>query len=212
MSRKRFVIFYLLIGLGVVSSFVTPGPICKASQGEYVLLQTLGRKGSGEGEFNNPCGIAVDKKGQIYVADAGGNCIQKLTAEGNFLSMWKTTNQPRAIAVDDNGNVYVAEAGAEKGLIEKFTAEGKIIKKWEYQGVEFKGQNYSMPGGIAVSDRNIYLGNNSTGSIQKFSINGELIKSWGRLARCCGFLDVAVDAQENVYVAELGAHRVVKFD
>lgn len=209
MSIRKIFLICFLIFVGFLC--VLKGAICE-EKGKYKLIQSFGEKGTGEVKFKSPCGIAVDRNGYVYVVDSGSSCIQKLTSDGKFLCMWKTTNIPRAITVDAIRNVYVAEAGVEKGLIEKFTTEGKLLKGWEYQGAKYKGQGYSMPGGIAVSGKYVYLGNNSTGSIQKFTTDGELIKSWGNLSRCCGFLDVAVDRQENVYVAELGAHRVIKFD
>lgn len=215
MLRKRALMFYVVVGIASMVPFIATR--CEADQVKYKFLQSWGSKGSGDGEFNGLCGIAVDENDQVYVADAGNCRIQKLTADGKFLAKWKTTNQPRAIAVDTSGNVYVAEAGAEKGLIEKFTPEGKLDKKWEYQGCEYKSpggkvHKYSMPGGITISGKHVYLGNNSTGSVEKFTGDGKLVKSWGNLRQCCGFLDVAVDEQGNVYVAELGAHRVQVFD
>lgn len=203
--KKRLFIFVALL-------FIITGAISLAEQGGYTLLQSWGNKGSGNVEFNKPCGVAVDNKGQIYIADSGNCRIQKLTVDGKFIGQWKTADAPVAVAVDDSGNIYAAEMRKDKGLIEKFNSEGKLIKKWEFLGSEPKSKWPVTPGGIAVSKKYVYLGNNSAGSIQKFTLDGELIKSWGNLARCCGFLDVTVDNEENVYVAELGAHRVAKFD
>lgn len=202
---KRLFTFIIIMPVILLS-------ICRAGESGYTLLETWGKKGTGNGEFNNPCGIAVDGKGQVYIADEGNNCIQKFTSSGKFIEILKTANPARAVAVDASGNIYVAEAGAEAGTIEKFSQEGKLIKEWKYAGRKNKKGGYSVPGGIAASGKYVYLGNNSTGSIQKFTTDGELVKSWGNLERCCGFLDVAVDNDENVYVAELGAHKMAKFD
>ena len=183
---------------------------------EYQLLQSWGSRGSGDGQFNRPCGVAVDAQEQVYVIDT--NRVQKLTADGRFLTQWIISSPPNAIAIDASGYVYVAEASSDiVGLIEKFTAEGELIKRWEYQGREYKRNDgtvvkYSRPGGIAVFGEYVYLGNNSNGSIDKFTTDGELVDSWPNLRRCCGFLDVSVDKQGNVYVAELGAFQVKVFD
>ena len=41
-------------------------------------LQLFGSKGCQSGQFNEPCGVTVDDDGNILVADAGNNRIQKL--------------------------------------------------------------------------------------------------------------------------------------
>jgi tripartite motif-containing protein 71 len=41
------------------------------------LLTTWGSEGSGDGQFGEPGGIAVDGAGNVYVADTGNNRVQK---------------------------------------------------------------------------------------------------------------------------------------
>lgn len=45
-------------------------------QGKFVMA--FGRKGSGRGEFNDPTGISLGRKGKLYVADTGNHRIQEL--------------------------------------------------------------------------------------------------------------------------------------
>ena len=40
------------------------------------FLRAFGGKGSGQGQFIDPRGIAVDKNGSIYVSDHGNDRIQ----------------------------------------------------------------------------------------------------------------------------------------
>ena len=49
-------------------------------------LQSYGSKGSGLGQFNEPCGVSADEDDNILVADAGNNHIQKLAPNGEFLA------------------------------------------------------------------------------------------------------------------------------
>ena len=49
-------------------------------------LRSFGRHGRGDGQFNNPHGVAVDGEGNILVADCCNNRIQKFTSEGQFLT------------------------------------------------------------------------------------------------------------------------------
>ena len=48
-------------------------------------MSQCGKAGSGEGEFNKPWGIALDKDGNIYVADWKNHRVQKLSPKGKFL-------------------------------------------------------------------------------------------------------------------------------
>ena len=46
------------------------------SEGE--VLELIGRPGSAPGEFNNPWSLALDSRGNLYVADSQNHRVQKL--------------------------------------------------------------------------------------------------------------------------------------
>jgi sugar lactone lactonase YvrE len=114
------------------------------------IAGTAGSSGKNDGtngaaQFNYPAGIAVDRSGNIFVADTGNYTIRKLTPQGtnwvvttiagtagNFGSVDGTNGAaqffspiyivPMSLAVDTNDNVYVADGG--NGLIRKVTPIG----------------------------------------------------------------------------------------
>ena len=49
-------------------------------------LRSFGTRGSGQGQFDGPRGVAVDGEGNIFVADSGNHRIQKFTSGGQFLT------------------------------------------------------------------------------------------------------------------------------
>jgi DNA-binding beta-propeller fold protein YncE len=58
----------------------------------------------------------VDASGNVYVADAGNNRIQKFSSSGTLITMWGSLgtgngqfSNPSGVAVDASGNVYVAD-------------------------------------------------------------------------------------------------------
>ncbi len=48
-------------------------------------MAQCGKAGSGDGEFNKPWGITLDKDGNIYVADWKNHRVQKLSPSGKFI-------------------------------------------------------------------------------------------------------------------------------
>ncbi len=76
------------------------------------LLATWGGPGTGPGQFNQPTGVAVDSRGNVFVVDAYNNRVQELSSTGHYLAQW---NGPEPgfkfvskIALDDHGNMYVS--------------------------------------------------------------------------------------------------------
>ena len=89
-----------------------------------------GTQGSGDGEFENPAGIATDGLGFVYVADVGNARVQKFNAAtGAFVTKWgsygtgqRQFRKPRAIAVDTQNNVYVLDN--QNLTVQKFSSDG----------------------------------------------------------------------------------------
>ena len=82
----------------------------------YSFINKWGSQGNGNGQFAPPRQIAVDSSGNVYVADAGNDRVQKFDSNGNFLTKWGSQGSdngqflwPEGIAVDSSDNVYVAD-------------------------------------------------------------------------------------------------------
>jgi uncharacterized protein (TIGR03437 family) len=75
-----------------------------------------------------PLGVAVDKSGNLYIADAGNNCIRRVSPSGAIVTVAGNGNRagfsgdgaaassallniPSDIAVDGLGNLFIADAG-----------------------------------------------------------------------------------------------------
>jgi DNA-binding beta-propeller fold protein YncE len=84
------------------------------------------------GKFLGPTNIAVDRQGNIYVADTLNCRVQILSASGNFLRTFGVRGdspgqfiRPKGIAVDSEGHIYVADA--EFNNFQVFSAEGQPL-------------------------------------------------------------------------------------
>ena len=92
------------------------------------FITKWGSSGSGDGQFAEPQGIAVDSSGNVYVADHYNNRIQKFDSSGTFITKWGSSgsgdgqfDDPTGIAVDSSGNVYVADR--DNYRIQKFAPD-----------------------------------------------------------------------------------------
>lgn len=130
---------------------------------EGVVLNTIGTRGSKEGQFNLPTQATVAPDGTLYVLDAGNFRVQVFDMDGNFLRTWGKVGRtlgdfarPRGIASDDNGNIYVTDAAYRNFQI--FNPEGKLLMFVGDEGLQDLPGQYAMPAGIAVDENNrIYV-------------------------------------------------------
>src|SRR5574337_35053 len=95
------------------------------------FLSTWGTKGSGNGTFQEPAGIAIGG-GFIYVVDNDLSIVQKFDMNGHFIKQWGGKGGdngqfllPQGIAVDSKGNVYVVDTGNSR--VEKFSSDGTFL-------------------------------------------------------------------------------------
>jgi sugar lactone lactonase YvrE len=206
--------------------FATPKPSPTSSPNPnptptvYFLALKWGAQGSGDGQFSNPYGVAVDRFGNVYVADTYNNRIQKFSSTGEYLTKWGSYGSedsqfslPNGIAVDSLGNVYVADTGNNR--VQKFSSLGVFLTKWGGSMGTGDGQ-FQNPCALAVdSSGNVYVADSGNCRVQKFSSSGAYLSQWGgsgvgdgQFNQPCG---VAVDSADIVYVADTQNRRVQKF-
>lgn len=126
-------------------------------------LGEIGRRGSGEGEFNVPVQGVVDSQGRLHVLDAGNFRVQTFDAEGRYLRAFGRVGngvgqfaRPRSIACDPDDNLYVTDASF--GNVQMFDPEGRLLLAMG------KGARIDRPGrfglltGVCVDEtRRVYL-------------------------------------------------------
>jgi sugar lactone lactonase YvrE len=191
------------------------------------LAGLAGHAGSADGansaaRFNEPGGVAVDTKGNVYVADWGNHTIRKVTPVGtngvvatlagragvsggaNGTGTNAEFYYPNGVAVDTNGNVYVAD-----------TANAAIRKVTPAGAVTTLSTSFSGPTGVAVdTNGNVYVADYYSDTIRKVTPAGAVTiiaggvnepgsaDGTGSAARFNLPYAVAVDSATNVYVAD----------
>jgi len=74
------------------------------------FLRTIGKAGTGPGEFRTPHALEFDSKGRLIVADRHNHRIQILTKEGKFIGEYDDFGRTSGLAIDRNDVIYTADS------------------------------------------------------------------------------------------------------
>ena len=167
-----------------------------------------------------PTSIALDKEGNVYLADEWLNWISIFDAEGQFLGKWGRMgtgdgefDRPSGIAFDQQDRLYLVDSGNNR--IQKFTKEGEFLGTWGGPG---KGDGeFNLPWGIDLDQQgNVYVADWRNDRIQKFTPDGQFLKKFGSPGNLEGEFrrptGVAVDKDGTIYVTDWGNERLEVFD
>jgi sugar lactone lactonase YvrE len=145
------------------------------------FIKSIGKKGSGPGDFDGPHALAFDSKGRLIVGDRGNNRIQILDQDGKFISETAEFGRPSGVWVDKNDVLYVADS--ESGSVNPNRPE------WR---------------------RGIRIGKLSDGKVTAFIPDPET-RNAPEFRGTSAAEGVAVDAAGNIYGAEVGPKAVRKY-
>jgi DNA-binding beta-propeller fold protein YncE len=94
------------------------------------LLKTWGGPGTGEGQFRLPHGLAVDKRGNVWVADRENSRVQLFSGDGKFLRQFANLARPADVWIDPQDNVFFGEID---GYVSVWDLDGnQIIRFGEF--------------------------------------------------------------------------------
>ena len=200
------------------------------TDGEGNVAGSFGERGTGDGQFDCPRSIAVDGAGNIYVVDSWNHRVQKFSPTGQFLLTFGATGEPwgydegdglfvfpYGIAVDSHGYIYVSDFNNNR--VQKFDPRGTFVMKWGTEGRQ-DGQ-FRHPAGLAIdSEDRLYVADMGNDRIERFTAEGEFDGKWGEPGTDRGTdpgmfdrpYSVCVNGEDNFYVADMGNHRVQKFN
>lgn len=187
-----------------------------------------------EARFTNPMGIATDKNGTIYVADAGNKLIRKITPDGVVTTLVCVDEQTGletllyelvGITVDKAENLYVTASQT----IQKITPEGKTVTlagekdlRGSTDGIGTKAR-FCCPSGITIdSNENLYVADTKNNTIRKITPYGVVSTLAGK-ARKIGIVDgigakarfrypwgITIDQEDNLYITDALNHLIRK--
>jgi trimeric autotransporter adhesin len=147
-----------------------------------------------QAELNNPVGLAMDKSGNLYIADSSNNRIRQIspggvitTIAGNGQAAYTgnggpalsaALNFPVGVAVDASGNVYIADTSnsvvrmvTPAGIIATLAGVGNAASGGDQGPATSAGLN--EPWGVAVdSAGNVYISDSGNNTVRVVGKNG----------------------------------------
>lgn len=191
--------------------------------GSYVLTFAPGTVGPNNGQLSAPTAAVVDGSGNVFVADASNNRIQKFNSSGVYQSQFGSAgngdgqfNDPRGMAIDGAGKIWVVDRVNHR--IQRFSAAGAFETKFGSFGTG-DGQ-FKYPEDIAIDGAgNIFVTDPGNSRVQKLTAGTPptFASKVGTAGTGNGQFGVAtrgivVDSGgTNFWVVDAGNNRVQKF-
>lgn len=191
-------------------------------------LALFGSKGSGKNNFLFPKGIAINSKGDVYVADSGNNRIVQLYNTKSALRWEDTFNGktdtdpglsgPLRVALNEDGDIYVTDAVHRKIFV---FSKDKSVRKY-IPPVKNSIMFSDRPTALAIADgksrwsyfkneRVIFCADNNGSRLWKIDFNGTVLK-YTQIPKGYSAYYGAVDFYHNYWITDINKHCLLKFD
>ncbi|MBS1810958.1 MAG: hypothetical protein JST84_22530 [Acidobacteria bacterium] len=170
-----------------------------------------------------PNGLALDRKGDLYISDIGAHCIFRLTRQGRLIVVAGNgergfsgdggsatnaqLNSPHDLLFDQEGNLLIADTGNQRirridrqGIITTMAGDGKALQS-NYNGA-VPETSLNNPQSIALDrEGNLLIADTYNSVIRKLDRNGKLSIFAGTVAGFGGDGGPADKAQMNLPMA-----------
>jgi len=181
----------------------------------------FGSKGSGDGQFSDPYGVACNSRGDIIVAECSNHRVQVFDKASKFLFKFGSHGNgngqfayPRGVAVDQRNN-QIMVSDSNNCRIQVFDEKGVFIRAFGSSG-SGDGQLISPYDVVVDSQGNYFVADSSNHRVSVFNSGGQFLRKFGSNGNGNGQLSnprgVVLLPNGNVVVGEYSNHRVSIFD
>lgn len=194
------------------------------------LVAQWGCRGTNEGCFMLPRGIAENSRGEFFVSEyMGAERVQRFAVKVQGLKSKVQSQSDDHLLPQERGNTNWPYRKSDTPLAAQSSPEPRHAgsetgaPQAEPKLLQVIGQAGTGPGefnraeGVCVDAQDrLYVADSCNHRIQIFSADGEFLREFGHAGTKLGELsypyDVAVDAAGNIFVCEFGNSRIQVFD
>jgi tripartite motif-containing protein 71 len=144
---------------------------------DLVPTAVIGSEGSGQGQFDRPCGLALTPSNTIIVTDCYNHRACEVTLDGQFIREWGSRGSndgqfeyPRYVAVSSEGMVFISS----NNKIQVFDKSGTFMFQFGYHG----DGELSYPRGIALDEarQHVYIADSHHQRIAVYTMDGAYLR------------------------------------
>jgi len=148
---------------------------------QFQYSHVIGEAGRGNGKFQRVTGIALDRKGFLYVADCTLHCIQKFKFSGEFVSQFSSedSSSPFGMVVSQSEQLFVCDSSNDR--IQVFQYE-KFVYGFGQHGTEPGSFNQPQDLALNNSEDQLFVTDNRNDRVQVFTPKGQFLKFFDRFA------------------------------
>lgn len=151
-----------------------------------------------QAQLNFPTAVAVDRKGNLYIADTMNHRVRMVDSETGIISTLAGTgqarfsgdggpahqaalNEPAALAVDDGGQLYIADQSNHRVRVVDFktgvirTVAGTGIAAYDGDGKPAVDTALAGPSGLALTGNRLYIADTFNGRVRCVELSSGLM-------------------------------------
>jgi len=193
--------------------------------GELGLAGSRDETGA-QARFDSPCGITLDKNGNLFVSDTGNHTIRQITPAGVVTTVAGLAgqsgltdatgsaarfNSPLGIAISTNGTIYVADCGNH--LIRAISPGGSVTtlagspENWGSANGSGADARFNGPVGLVLDNEgNLFVADSNNHTIRRITPDGTA-STWAGVPGVDGCVDGAAQSAKFSKPAELAIDR-----